>query len=335
MKTNVYLTVDTEHSMGGAWANESLRPVPTERHIFCRIDGKDHGVGWLCDELVKRNFRATFFAEMFGSLVFGKDDTRAWCQYLLERGQDVQLHTHLNYYYYATKKSQPARTDDIADLPPSTRAALLEQACELFHYATDKCPRAFRAGNWRATRELMADLATAGIILDSSYNPAARSRMSFPGEALAPNTLQKIGDVWELPLTVVKQSFPEPHLINQLRLVDPTSLSFWELRKTLDEAHRAGSPHLVAVMHSFSGVKKKDPQYNKMRPDRVVRGRVRFFLDYLVANPDKFRVTTCGDLVHELERVAEHILRTTIPHIGFVQPFARKVVQAVNSLYWI
>ena len=64
MRTNVYLTVDTEHSMGGAWANAALHPVPTERRIFCRIAGKDHGIGWLCEELGKRNFRATFFAEM-------------------------------------------------------------------------------------------------------------------------------------------------------------------------------------------------------------------------------------------------------------------------------
>src|SRR5580704_2191277 len=28
MKTKFYLTVDTEHSMGGAWADPSLKPVP-------------------------------------------------------------------------------------------------------------------------------------------------------------------------------------------------------------------------------------------------------------------------------------------------------------------
>ena len=185
MRTNVYLTVDTEHSMGGAWANAALHPIPTERRIFCRIAGKDHGIGWLCEELGKRNFRATFFAEMFGSLVFGKDDTRAWCQYLLQRGQDVQLHTHLNFYYYALQQSSPevtaARTDDIASLPSATRAELLEQACELFYDATGYRPTAFRAGNWRASRALMADWRTREFV----WTPVLIPPRARPGPSLA------------------------------------------------------------------------------------------------------------------------------------------------------
>ena len=193
-----------------------------------------------------------------------------------------------------------ARTDDIASLPSATRAELLEQACELFYDATGYRPTAFRAGNWRASRALMPDLANAGIRLDSSFNPAARASGSFAGEALGFNTLQTIDGLWELPLTVVRQSLPEPHLVNGVRPFDLVSLSSWEIRKTLDKAYRAGLPHVVVLMHSFSGVKAKDVQYEQMKPDRIVRRRVHSFLDHLAANPDKFRVTTCGDLVTEL-----------------------------------
>src|SRR5262249_9947453 len=115
MRTNVYLTVDTEHSMGGAWDNAALRPVPAERHIYCHIGGKDNGIGWICDELERHKFRATFFAEVFCSLVFGVDATRSWCQYLLQHGQDVQLHTHLNYYYYAKKQGSPVAASEPTD----------------------------------------------------------------------------------------------------------------------------------------------------------------------------------------------------------------------------
>ncbi len=290
MRTNVYLTIDTEHSMGGAWRNSALQPVSTDRHIFCRIDGKDHGIGWLCDELEKRRFRATFFAEVFGSFVFGKDDTRAWCQYLLERGQDVQLHTHLNFFYYAEQRASgtaSARTDDLANLAAPFRAELLDQACELFRYATGYRPVAFRAGNWRAHRALMSDLTSAGIRLDSSFNPAARAGGSFAGEELSVNALQRIDCVWELPLSVVRQSLPEPGLVNGMRPFNLVSLSSWEVRKALDDAHQARTPHVVAVLHSFSGVKPKDVQYRQMKPDRVVRQRLRFFLDYLASNSDR------------------------------------------------
>jgi hypothetical protein len=313
MKTKFYLTVDTEHSMGGAWADPSLKPVPTERHIFCRIEGKDHGIGWLCDELDRYKFGATFFAEMFGSLVFGKDDTRAWCQYLLQRGQDVQLHTHLNFYYYAEQQASSqktvSRTDDLATVPSPLRGELLGRACELFRYATGYHPKAFRAGNWRADRALIAELAGVGIYLDSSYNPAARGGGSL------------------------RQRLPEPHLVGGIRPFDLVSLSSWEMRKALDDAHKSGIAHVVAVLHSFSGVKTKDVQYRTMRPDRVVRSRVRALLEYLAANRDRFEVATLGQLASELGE-AQAAKSAELPDLGFLHPLARKVVQVVNSLYW-
>lgn len=338
MITNVYLTVDTELSMGGAWSNSALRPVSAERRIFCRIDGKDHGIGWLCDELDRYKFRATFFAEVFGSLIFGKDDTKAWCQYLLERGQDVQLHTHLNFYYYAeqqrTARAVPKHTDDLASLGSPERAELLDKACDLFRFSTGYHPLAFRAGNWRATSDLAADIQAAGIRLDSSFNPAARRGGSFAGANLRPNSLQKIGRLWELPLTVTKQILPEPHLTDGLRPFDLVSLSSWEIRKILNDANDARQRHVVAVLHSFSAVKARDSQYRHMRANHIVRARVRNMLKHLAANPDRFQVRTCADLVRDLDHLSADE-NYSLPNLGFVHPFARKLVQAANSLYWL
>ena len=337
MKTKVCLTIDTEHSVGGAWGDPTLRPVPSERRIFCRIGGRDHGIGWICDELAKRNLRATFFSEIFGMLVFGKDDTRRWVQYLLDRGQDVQLHTHLNFYYLARHLADPGsagdRTDDLVSLEPRQRAERIEQACELFRSAAGRDPVAYRAGNWRANRELLAELANAGIKLDCSFNPAAKNG-SFAGEHLQKNRLQRLDGIWELPLTVVRQRLPEPHLVERMRPFDLVSLSSWEIRKALDECHRTGASHLAAVIHSFSCVKTRDVQYLRMKPDRVVQGRLRFFLDYLAANRDRFEVVTCEELVRTLDDF-DQPRGGEVPELGLVHPFARKVVQAVNSIYWV
>jgi hypothetical protein len=336
MRTNVYLTVDTEHSMGGAWGNAALRPVPAERHIYCHIGGKDNGIGWICDELERHKFRATFFAEVFCSLVFGVDATRSWCQYLLEHGQDVQLHTHLNYYYYAKKQVSPVAasepTDDIARLPQPLRTELLEQAYRIFYSLTGYAPAAFRAGNWVANRAFLSDLANLGIRLDCSFNPAVAD--SFPGEALALNVLQKINGTWELPLSAVRQRLPEPHLARGVRPFDLVSLSSWEICKTLDESWKKSTPHVAAVLHSFSGVKTKDVQYEQIKPNRVVRGRVRSFLDYLAARSDRFRVRTLSELASELDD-AQPTAPVELPNLGFIHPLARKVVQAVNTMYWV
>ncbi len=95
-KTRVFLTIDTESSMGGAWQNPALRPLPAERRISCRIRGRDHGIGWQCAQLRERGLKATFFCEVLSSLVLGEGDSRSYLEYLLEQGQDVQLHVHPN-----------------------------------------------------------------------------------------------------------------------------------------------------------------------------------------------------------------------------------------------
>jgi hypothetical protein len=255
----------------------------------------------------------------------------------LERGQDVQLHTHLNFYYFAEQqKSQQLakpRTDDLAALSSPQRGSLLRQACELFHSATGYHPVAYRAGNWHANRDLIADLASEGIRLDSSFNPATRGGGSFDHGGLKPNVLQRLDGLWELPLTVARQRLPEPHLVDGMRPFDLVSLSSWEIRKILNDAHRAGAAHVVAVLHSFSGVKAKDSQYLQMKPDRVVRGRVREFMEFLAANSDRFQVSTCRDLVAELDREKPGG-SAPVSDLGFVRPLARKFVQAVNSVYW-
>lgn len=64
MKTNVYITVDTETTVGGAWASEQLRPLPADRRIFCRIRDRDRGIGCLCSELGRRGMKATLFCEV-------------------------------------------------------------------------------------------------------------------------------------------------------------------------------------------------------------------------------------------------------------------------------
>jgi hypothetical protein len=180
----------------------------------------------------------------------------------------------------------------------------------------------------------MSDLAKAGIRLDCSFNPASRAGGSFAGETLEINALQRIDSLWELPLSVVRQSLPEPHLVDGMRPFDLVSLSSWEIRKALDEAHKARTPHIVAVLHSFSGVKPKDVQYWRMKPDRVVRHRVRCFLDHLAANRDRFRVSTCDELVTEMSEVQPSVGGIP-PNLGFIHPLTRKVVQAVNSIYWV
>lgn len=337
MKTKVYFTIDTENSMGGAWGDPTLRPVPAERRIHCRIDGVDHGIGWICQQFGQRGFKATFFSEVFGSRVFGEDDSRRWMGYLLDQGQDVQLHTHLNFHYYARQLAQGTpvthRTDDLARLDGAERRQTLAEACDIFERVVGERPRVYRAGNWACNRALLADLREEGIVLDSSCNHVVKGRGSFDDADLQINALQQVDGMYELPVTLAQQTLPEPGLRGGLRPLDPTSMSSWELQSSLDQAQRAGLPQVVLVFHSFSFVKSRDAQYHDLRPDRVVMKRFTSLLDYLAEHRDRFEVDTLAGLAQSLQSSPpQQTARACVPQLGFVRPLGRKLVQVMNRL---
>jgi hypothetical protein len=336
MKTQVYITVDTECSMGGAWANPAFRPVPPQRRIFCDIAGQSHGIGLMCDALSEHGFAATFFCEVFSAEVFGEAETQSWMRYLQDRGQDVQLHTHLNFHYYARHLQRPLqsseRTDNLASLPPDQQRELLGRACWLFERLTGQRPSVFRAGNWVANIGLLHSLNEHGIKLDASFNACAQDAGSFPGETPLINCLHRLGPIWEMPISLAHQTLPDPVLTRGLRPLDPTSMSHWELCKALSDCHAHGVEHLSIVLHSFSLVKARDDQYLKIRPDHVVQRRFKHLLNYLDKHRDRFSVSTLAQLAKALVEQPQLNMkgRGHIPELGFFQPAARKLVQVVN-----
>jgi len=53
MKPGVYITVDVECSMGGAWQNPDLRPVPPSRAVWGRYGHRELGLPRIVDVLVR------------------------------------------------------------------------------------------------------------------------------------------------------------------------------------------------------------------------------------------------------------------------------------------
>ena len=343
MRTRVYLTVDTETSMAGAWGQAHLRPLPAEKRIFCLIRDRDHGIGWICDALQARGMKATFFCEVLASLVLGEADTRSYLSYLLTRGQDVQLHTHPNYFFYARYLEALARgesyhhaqrSDTISRLPADAQRQILELAVQIFSKLTDRRPMAYRSGSYAMARATMQILSSLGIVIDSSYNPPYETSGSFPNDALEPNKVQRIEGVWEVPVTVARQSLPQANIYKGFKPFEISALSFGEMRRILEHACEAGVPHVVAVFHSFSAVKSRDPQYSQMRADRIVRRRFERLLDYLANNRQRLEVTTLGEAAAQCEQF-HGAQKSAIADLGFALPLARSLVQGVNRFYWL
>ena len=90
-KINVFITIDTEPSIGGAFENRELTPIGNAKRIFCTINGKDHGIPLLMDILDEHNLKATFFVEVLSKLYFGENEAEQVCNYILKRKHEVQI----------------------------------------------------------------------------------------------------------------------------------------------------------------------------------------------------------------------------------------------------
>jgi hypothetical protein len=332
----VYFTVDTESSIGGAWAHRDRLPVPAERHVFCRIDGCDYGIPLITRILRAHGFRATHFVETLSALCLGEADSRSVFDYLLENGQDVQLHAHPVYWLLARSRrdGQTRPFDMLSGLSAEAQREVLGEAVDLFVRFAGRKPVAFRAGNWAGSCSLMPVLRDLGIHLDSSLNPCYHPEISFPDGKLLPNQIHKIDGVWELPVTVARTPLPEGH--HGLKFADCSVLTAAELRNMLDSAFEAGQQHFVMVFHSFSAVKAQDDSYRRMRPNRLVIRRLEHTMRYLAGHPERFTVSTIGELALSGSlRESVHANSAGVPDLTAVQAGVRKLMQAINNFYWV
>ena len=332
----VYFTVDTESSMGGAWERPDRLPVPAERHVFCRSNGAEYGIPLIVNIMAQYGFRATYFVETLATLSLGSADTSSIFEFLLSHGQDVQLHVHPVFWFYAEKRDArrgPPPCDMIGQLSPESQRELLAEAAALFEEFAGFRPTAFRAGNWAGSRSLMRVLAELGIRVDSSFNPAYHPEISFPDCSLEKNAVTRIEGVWEIPVTVARTPLPEGH--HGLKFADCTALAFPELRNMLDHAAAAGQQHFVMLFHSFSAVKAQDMTYQHMRPNRIVIRRLERTMRYLAENPDRFQVRTMGEIAAEEQNLENEVVAGVVPELDLVQSGIRKAVQAINNIYWI
>lgn len=341
MKTNVYFTVDTEATMGGALSNPELFPPPVEQRVFCNIGGRPFGVPLIVDLMAHYGFRATYFVETLPTRVLGDAGTASIFDYLLKHGQDVQLHIHPVFRYYSELRQAQAEglpyqlpnkaPDLLGDFAEAVQLDLLSEATALFERFSGRRPTAFRAGCFASSHITLRCLATLGIQVDSSLNPCYPD-LSFRGERHEPNRVQRIEGVWEIPVTVARTRLPENK--TGMKYADCTALAFPEVRRMLDAAAAAGQEHFTIVFHSFSAVKAKNFRYAELRPNRIVIRRLEKLFRYLAENSARFQVSTMGEAAAN-PAFLEASSHTVVSELGFLRAGIRKAVQLINSPYWV
>jgi len=333
MRPGGFLTFDVECSMGGAWNDVSLKPIPPRLGMMGEYGNPVLGIPLICDVLERHGLRATFFVEPFNDELGYPGETEPVCRYLIERGQDVQLHVHPNHWHYGLKqqgRSFPF-TDQMADLSPEEQAFLVQEGADRIEQWTGKRPIAFRAGNMGASEETLRILPQAGIWMDSSYTfPYVGGQCRLP-EREPYNGAKWYGNTLEVSLSGFRQA-KLPGLPGSQPL-DLMGASFGECRDAVRMICGAGAD-AVAILHSFSLFKVRDVQYRGGRLNRVVVRRFERFCEWLGAHRRSYPTRTFAELG---ERVRKGYQPKAVQPCRMQNPLRaalRKFIQGLNRLYW-
>jgi hypothetical protein len=332
---NVYITVDTECSLGGAWDNSDRKPVGPARAVLGQIDSKFYGVPLMMDILEENGLRATFFTEVLVNDLLADSELAAAYLPIRDRGHDAQLHLHPVFHYYhlvsqgrMRREDLPERMDLIGGLPLATQIELLKKGCTIFRNIFGSMPTAFRAGVYGASMVTLDALKEVGILYDSSFNAAYLNDSCLMGPRKPTNTPWQSHGIWEIPVTTFETGAGS---MRGLKPLEVSAVSLWELQEVLEQAERLGQDTVTVMLHSFAFLKRADAQFRKMRPDRLVIRRFRKFCNFLRSNQDRFRVRTFS----EIPELAQNPRDTPLPRMGVLIPSFRKLVQAANRIYWI
>lgn len=334
MPPGVFLTIDVECSMGGAWRDERLRPVPPSRAMMGQYGPRQFGVPLICDILRVSGLSATFFVDPFAEEQGYPGQTEPVCQFLLDRGQDVQLHVHPNHRHYGLKqqgKPYPF-TDDLAALPPEAQRELLGEGRRRIERWTGIPPAAFRAGNMSADEDSLHQLAAVGIRIDSSYTfPYLGGRHRFRDPERY-NGSKWYGDVLELAMS----GFQHRRLpgLRRGKPLDLMGVSFPECRDTILRICEAGADAVV-LLHSFRLFKVRNVRYDGGRLNWIVTRRFRRLCQWLSGSAGRFPTYTFAQLAAAVaagEYLARAVPPCTLPDI--LRPYIRKAVQLYNCAYW-
>jgi hypothetical protein len=332
---DVYITVDTETSLGGAWENPKWKPVSPERAILGRIGSKFYGVPLIMDILEENDLKATFFTEVLARDVVGKRELAEAYAPIHSCGHDPQLHLHpvFHYYHLATeglirREQLPPRMDLIGTLDFEKQIELLQKGGSIFRDIFGSTPTAFRAGCYGASMSTLDALERVGILYDSSFNAAYLGSTCLMNSRKPTNAPWRNGAVWEIPVTTFETGAWGMHGLKPLEV---SAVSFREMQRVLDQAERLGLCAVTVMMHSFAFLKRADVQFRKMRPDFLVIRRFQKLCQFLRCNRHRFRVLTFS----EIPRFSDNRGEVPFPHMGILIPSARKFIQAVNRIYWV
>lgn len=296
-RTEVCLTVDTEFSIGGAFAHPTeLHPVG-EPHAYCPADNEDHGLPFILRTLARYNAPATFFVETLNTAFFGDAPLRRVVEDILTAGQDVQLHLHpcwLHFRYpdWAERLSEGLPSDRCAGRSVAEMEAIIATGCEPFTRWNWPSPTALRVGGLAADRNVFRAMANMGLRVGSSIGFGGRNHSQDPSLQIQAGR-HWIEDVLEIPILSFAQ-FPSSDFKRYRRLT-VTGVGHLEMVSVLRAARALGISPVVILTHPHEFVKGARPGRPGVRANRINKRRLEKLCEFLAENSQDFVPVSFGE----------------------------------------
>ncbi len=286
MRTQLCITIDTEFSIGGAFADPERRRPIGEANVTCPVDGREQGLGFLLDTFAATGVRATFFVEALQTAWFGDDPMGRVVERVVDAEQDVQLHLHPCWTAFRAAdwraRLAGGDPDDRCDgRDPAELQRLIEDGAAALQRMGAPRPIALRTGNLRADRTVYRAMRVAGLTVASNIG-LGLNRPADPALRLRGGR-RRIEGVLEAPVLTYAQG-----LGGRDRLLTTTSTSWRETEHLLWAARAAKVETLVLLTHPVEFIKGDRLDPARQRTNRVNQRRLERLCAFLAAHRDEF-----------------------------------------------
>ncbi|MGH8601924.1 MAG: polysaccharide deacetylase [Gammaproteobacteria bacterium] len=314
MKTKVCITVDTEFSIAGALGPPFTDYPVSDPFVWCWIDGRSHGLGFLLDSFMRYETKATFFVEALHRNYFSHDPMAKAVTAIKAAGQDIQLHLHPCWTVFRRANwrelvTAEPRQDDFAGRPVEDCVALIRQGSELFCDWGLQTPQLLRTGGLQHGMNIYQAMAQTGLTAASNIGLAIY-RCGDPDFDVYSGAHQFAG-VLEFPvLSYEDASF------GRLKSLTITGSSFREIEFLLWQAYRASLPVVVILTHPFEYAQGYDQQFRGARPHRLNQSKLTRLCQFLQTHHDHFEAASLPAALASFpaDRIGENrMLKSPLP----------------------
>lgn len=288
MFMRVCITIDTEYSIAGAFANAALQPM-ADPIVWCNVEGRSEGLGFLLECFAQHRIPTTFFVEALHRTYFKDDPMRPVARRIEDDGHELQLHAHPCWSVFehddwrARVRLQP-RQDDFFGRDEDDSLRLIEQGLDAFRSWGLARPTVFRSGSLQHDDRLYRALARAGMPYSSNVGVAIFDS-GDPDYQLYSGMHVRHGVVECPVLTFCDWEVAGRRHLKSLTIA---GASFAETRTLLEKAERAGIPLVVILTHPFEYIQSRDIGRAPARRHSVNQQRLSSLCQYLDQNRDRF-----------------------------------------------